>query len=490
MAGIRRSFPTDEQLVELVLEHRTIVDVAAILKIPAPTLSAHLRRRKLENPHLQEQIDDARRSAAAGAEQAHIDYRGHIDWPSDDELKTSLETMRVSQLADHLEVSESSLRYRLKRQGIAVPRKSTERILEPVDTEISEAELLRKRNAELERHARKSREADLETEALIRRLEAVLPKTESKYRPPAPKPRREAAAADDQHEAILLFSDTHAGETVSREETLGLNEYDWQIMLERMARLQDRVLSFVAHRPYPIKKLHVWLLGDMLSGSIHEELAKTNEMADAQATVQFATDTAAWLEGFADHFDSIDVAGVPGNHPRRTRKPSAKQAANNDDWIAYKIIELLLKNDARYSFDFPAASFVMRTVAERWRFLIMHGDGIRSSMPGVPWGGVVRRITVLEQQFSAAKTPIDYVALGHFHTANAIDGVSVRTFLNGSTKGVDEYSLKAFGSGRAPTQLLLTCHPRRGITDISILDLEDHHPASLTKAEAEAESRS
>jgi len=490
MAGIRRSFPTDDQLVELVLEHGTIVDVAAILKIPAPTLSAHLRRRKIENPQLQEQIDDARRSAAAGASSAHLDYRSKIEWPSDDQLRHDLQTLRPTELADQLGVPESSLRYRLKRQGIEIPRREKERVIQPLDGEISEAELLRRRNTELERVARKARQEDIETEGLIRRLEAVLPKTQAKYKAPAPKPRRQAAAADDQHEAILLFSDTHAGETVSREETLGLNEYDWGIMLERMARLQDRVLSFVAHRPYPIKKLHVWLLGDMLSGSIHEELAKTNEMADAQATVQFATDTAAWLQGFAEHFDSIDVAGVPGNHPRRTRKPSAKQAANNDDWIAYKIIELLLRNDERYSFDFPAASFVMRTVAERWRFLIMHGDGIRSSMPGVPWGGVVRRITVLEQQFSAAKTPIDYVALGHFHTANAIDGVSVRTFLNGSTKGVDEYSLKAFGSGRAPTQLLLTCHPRRGITDISILDLEDHHPAGLTKAEAEAQSRS
>lgn len=486
MAGTRREFPDDVELVRLVLEHGTIVNVGLALGIPSQTLTGHIRRRRSENPLLDSQINDARRSSKKN--HRFSSERGTITWPSDEELQQRLQICTVTDLASQLDCSEGALRHRLRRQGIQSPTKQFASHV-AIDGEISEAEMLRRRNAELEKVARKARSEDVESEALIRRLEAALPNAQARYKAPAAKPRREAAAADDQHEAILLFSDTHAGETVSREETLGLNEYDWQVMLDRMTRLQDRVLSFVAHRPYPISKLHVWFLGDMLSGSIHEELAKTNEMADAQATVQFATDAAAWLEGFAEHFDSIDVAGVPGNHPRRTRKPSAKQAANNDDWIAYKIVELLLRNDERFSFDFPAASFVMRTVAERWRFLIMHGDGIRSSMPGVPWGGVVRRITVLEQQFSAAKTPIDYVALGHFHTANAIDGVSVRTFLNGSTKGVDEYSLKAFGSGRAPTQLLLTCHPKRGVTDISILDLEDHHPAGLTKAEADAESR-
>jgi transposase-like protein len=476
------------RLVELVVEHGTLSAVATHLGMPNQSLAGHVRRRRSENPLIDKQIDDARKLAKVSKARSQLDSRGSISWPSDDELTLAVQTMSVRELADQIGCAEPTLRYRLRRQQIDLPSANRQRVETQLDAEISEADLLRRRNAELEKVARNARKEDVETEALIRRLEAALPQATARYVAPPARPRRQAAAADDQHEAILLFSDTHAGETVTREETLGLNEYNWQVMLDRMARLQDRVLSFVAHRPYPIRKLHVWLLGDMLSGSIHEELARTNEMADAQATVQFATDCAAWLEGFAEHFDEIDVAGVPGNHPRRSRKPSAKQAANNDDWIAYKIVELLMRGDERYSFDFPAASFVMRTVAQRWRFLIMHGDGIRSSMPGVPWGGVVRRITVLEQQFSAAKTPIDYVALGHFHTANAIDGVSVRTFLNGSTKGVDEYSLKAFGSGRAPTQLLLTCHPRRGITDISILDLEDHHPAGLSKADVDAQT--
>lgn len=393
----------------------------------------------------------------------------------------------IVQAAKHFGVNDKSLDSRVTKLGVRdrvkaarlewrLEQQSNKPEPERVEETVSEADLLRARNKELEKAHKKQRAALVEEERVIQRLEAAFPHARAKYVPPRARKR----TTNDPHEAVLLFSDTHAGETVSLEETLGMNTYDWDVMLKRMARLQDSVLSFAAHRPYPISKLHVWFLGDMLSGSIHEELAQTNEMADAQATVQFAADSAEWLRGFAEHFDEIEVAGVPGNHPRRTRKPSAKRAANNDDWLAYQMIRIMLAGDSRFEFNFPAASYATTTVAERWKCLLMHGDGIRSSMPGVPWGGVVRRITTLEQQFAKAKQPLDYVALGHFHTANALDGVGVRTFLNGSVKGLDEYSLKAFGSGRAPSQLMLTFHKRRGVTDISLIDLEDQLPAGET----------
>jgi hypothetical protein len=221
------------------------------------------------------------------------------------------------------------------------------------------------------------------------------------------------------------------------------------------------------------------MLGDMLSGDIHDELAQTNEFPNEEATVQFALDGAEWLTGFEDHFGQISVAGVPGNHPRRAKKPTAKMAANNSDWTAYQMMRLYHRGNPKFEWQFPKAAYTVVTVAERWRTLLMHGDGIRSTMPGVPWGGVVRRITTLEQQFSKAKQPIDYVALGHFHTANALDGVGVKTFLNGSVKGLDEYSLRQFGSGRHPSQLLLTFHREHGISDVSYIDLEPQLPASV-----------
>ena len=397
--------------------------------------------------------------------------------PHDKLVDLIVEAGGIAQASRRLNISDPGLRHHLNRNGLV--DKVRERLQKTVTVEdgeprVSEVEMLRQRNRELEQAVKAQRAEIVFDERVMTRLEESIPKRAPRYKPAAIR-----KAGMDQHEVVLLFSDTHAGEVVSSGETLGMNEYSWPVMLRRMARLQASVLSYVQHRPYPINKLHVWFLGDMLSGEIHDELAQTNELCGAEATVQFALDAAAWLEEFTPHFAEIAVTGVPGNHPRRTQKPAAKRAHNNDDWLAYKMVELQLRDHPGFSFDFPIGAFATTTVADRWRCLLMHGDGIRSTMPGVPWGGVVRRITTLEQQFNKAKQPIDVVALGHFHTANALDGVGVKTFLNGSVKGLDEYSLKQFGSGRAPSQLLLTFHPRRGITDVSYLDLEDTQPAAV-----------
>jgi hypothetical protein len=243
-------------------------------------------------------------------------------------------------------------------------------------------------------------------------------------------------------------------------------------------------LSFQAHRPYRIPRLNVWLLGDMVSGSIHDDLEVTNEMGHEQSVVQLGHDLATWLEEFVPYYEHIHVTGVVGNHPRRHRKPRAKRATDNSDWTLYKFIECYHRNNPAFSFHFPDGKMLDTLVCDRWRVGLLHGDGIRSTMVDVPWGGIVRYGQKLEAQFHKAGRPLDYLACGHWHSANAIDGIGTKLYVNGSIKGVDEYSLQRFGSARAPSQLLLTFHEKRGVAEVQYLDCEDTYPASEAVARA------
>jgi hypothetical protein len=383
--------------------------------------------------------------------------------------------------ADELGIPRTTLievvkRRRLKAKPKHKLRHIDPKVIDPAE-DVTDVEVYEQRIKDLERHANRQRSESVQVEKTLRRLEAVVKEVRPRLSA-TPKPRSGRVVAGG-HEFGLLLSDTHAGEVVNLDETLGMNEYHWDVMVRRMERLRDAVLSYQAHRPYPIEVLNLFMLGDMLSGDIHDELVETNEFNAAEACVRFSVDCAEFIRGLVPHFKRINVIGVPGNHPRAKKKPQAKNAHNNGDWLAYHMMRLAMDDCPSVHWQIPNGSFESVLVAKNWRVLAMHGDGIRSSMPGVPWGGVVRRVTTLQQQFEQGRRPIDYVVMGHFHNIAAIEGVGTKTIINGSVKGVDEYSLKAFGSGRSPAQVLLTFHPDRGLTDVSVIDLEETLPALL-----------
>jgi hypothetical protein len=363
----------------------------------------------------------------------------------------------------------STLKTAANRHGI---------VLFPVEKEvlIDPAPELRLENRRLRAAAEQALKGDVATARVLQVIQetaSALAPDWSTYEIPAPTPGDRT-----EQEMMLLWSDLHAAEVVSSEETRGINEYNWSIMEERMEKTVRAVASHADHFGFNVSRLHVAMLGDMLSGDIHEELKVTNDRPLSEAIVDLAAAHVPFLLSLAERFPKIKVSGVPGNHPRYSKKPQAKQAHNNADWLFYQFLAALLRDHPQFEFDIVKGSYNVLTIADRWRMLLMHGDGIRTTMPGVPWGGVIRRVTVLESQFVAAKQPLDYIALGHFHTQNALDGVATKTFVNGSVKGADEYSLKQFGSGRPAAQTLLSFHPKRGWTGSYAVELQPRQPGS------------
>lgn len=350
----------------------------------------------------------------------------------------------------------------LKSAGAAGPKQ--EKPAPPEVTPIDETEMLRQRVSELERWVNMGRREDVLRERMIQCLQQQVQAKQPVYKPPA----RKAGGSQTDHEFALLWSDTHAGEIVDREETNGLNEYDWRTMMERHTRIRDAVMSYKENRPYPVRVLHVWALGDMLSGNIHEELSETNEFPVIECAIQLGLDAAEWLESFLDGFEEIRFAGVVGNHPRLKRKQPSKHRYDNFDWLVYHTMRERLRAYPQISWEIPKAQKWPVMVCGR-RVLLFHGDGIRSTMTDVPWGGIIRYVTKLSNQYAKAGKPVDHFVCGHYHEPNAVK--NRRILMNGSVKGVDEYSIDAFGGGEPPTQLLTTFHPGRGLTDVSFLDL-------------------
>lgn len=315
---------------------------------------------------------------------------------------------------------------------------------------------------DLRKRVNKQRSVDVQAERVLQEIRATIRPAEPMYKPP-----KAVAGAYKDHAWALLLSDLHCGEVVVAEAMSGINEFHWEILQQRIAGVEKSLLSFQSNRRYPIPELHLWLLGDNLSGIIHEELSETNEFPVTEQAWRVAMLIAQFVERLVPHFERIVINGVAGNHPRTQKPHSSKQVFDSFDWLGYKIIETFLEKYKSITCEFPRSAFQVTKVGGM-NWLLWHGDGVRTSMPGVPWGGVMRRWNELRKQYAQQGVLLDGLALGHFHQSNVVNGGQIA--MNGSLIGPNEFGMKNFGSGERPTQLLLTFQPdKKRLTDVSFI---------------------
>jgi len=298
--------------------------------------------------------------------------------------------------------------------------------------------------------------------------------------------------------AILLLSDLHVGEVVSADETMGLAEYDFEIFMKRLQLLSDEIYRVLLERMhgYSFTELVIFFLGDIVAGTIHEELVETSQFSVVEQVLYGAYVLAQFLREQAGRFQQVQVFAVSGNHGRLTREKRFKRRFADWDRVAYEVIALLLKGQSNLSFKFSNAPFLLVEIYGS-KFLIEHGDGIRRWM-GFPWYGVererIRKRELLENIASYADNgalentwrqrarsvgSFQYMCLGHFHQAGQIDTPSGEVFINGSFIGGSEYSIGKFGLAMRPTQLLLGASQHGVISFRFLLRLDKALPDTL-----------
>ena len=346
-------------------------------------------------------------------------------------------------------------------------RRGGETNLRAIGDPVSREELLEQEVRELRRQVSQTRSAEIVEAKLLELVEQQIGTLRPRYKP---APREKAKGGFTPHRFALQWSDLHAAEVVDPEQINNLNAFDWDVMLRRHEKMRQSVLSFRENRPYPVEGLHLWAIGDMVTGDIHDELRITNEKVIVEAALQLGLDMAEWIEGFVPEFPWIQIDCTFGNHGRLSEKPSFKNAFNNWDWLFYKMLETRFASYPSVTVNAPKSAQVPVMVFDK-RVLLWHGDGVRSTMPGVPWGGIIRRTKEIGDTWAKLGLPVDHYVIGHWHEANVV--AQKRILMNGSVKGPDEYSVARFGGGAPAAQVLHTFHPRRGLTDTSYLDLSE-----------------
>lgn len=285
---------------------------------------------------------------------------------------------------------------------------------------------------------------------------------------PARHPVRFTGRNADAAEIPILFqSDEQWGEVIRREEMGGLNAYDRNIAQKRLRRLIESTIKccLPPNAPKAPPMLYYLMGGDSLSGSIHEELAETNDLSSIPAVKDYCANVRWAIETLRRELGCpIRVVRVPGNHDRLTKKPRHKGYNEHSlDTIISWHLEMIFADDPDVTFFIPPENDAYFSIYG-WNFLLTHGD-MMGTGGGAGYIGAVAPITkghrkIVETYIQAGK-PVDYVLTGHFH-------VAVETeygWGNGCLPGFSEYArLKIRAKPSPPVQWLLHVHPERGVT--------------------------
>jgi len=270
--------------------------------------------------------------------------------------------------------------------------------------------------------------------------------------------------------AVAPLSDTHIGDRVEGDQMIGLNSYNMDIFNRRLYGWANQIVQLVElRRNYaPINELVIPMLGDMISGDIHDELARTNIDNCMGQMIRGANLIGQALMFLASHFNEIRVPCVVGNHGRMTRKPPMKDKYMDWDYMLYQWVAAFCRDQKNIKFDIPRSFITSFNVHER-TVVILHGDMVSGSGSGA---AVMNSITKMRSVFEYGRTVdeenlsipkhIDSVMMGHFHRIDEYDIGTGEIHIVGTMKGGDEFALQRLQVFTPPKHILTYWHPQYG----------------------------
>jgi len=346
----------------------------------------------------------------------------------------------------------------------------------------------------------KSQQRELAVEEIILgRMKEIIPML------PLPKKLPVIPQKDDKidvREVVTVWTDWHAAEVVDLEQMEGRNEYNLDIMYGRIWNLLRGTIRIIdsQREKFEITTLNIDMLGDMLSGSIHDELKETNQFPILKATLATAFVAAQAISMLVPHFNLIRITCCVGNHARLTKKPAFKnKVLDSYDYMFYQLVSIHLHKyieEGKIEFNIPESPECI-IVRSGFSFLLGHSDQIRSYL-GLPFYGFARddanqqRMRKLRSvistnadiksaedlegaiiNFENARSVYgyDYREAGHFHTMAIINDWS--TMLCPSLVGENEYSKNKLRVRSRPMQLLAFLSARWGIKGIEPINCKN-----------------
>lgn len=282
---------------------------------------------------------------------------------------------------------------------------------------------------------------------------------------PKPIKRREFASGLREAVAYIIASDWHVEEPVIPEKVNGLNEYSLAIADERIQRLMHEIKwnLELARTKYEVRDVVLALLGDFMSGHIHEELKKQNEIGPLDTVLWLFDRFRAMIEWFLKDkkLERLVIPCTGGNHGRITPKREISNGAEtNLEWALYQLLAAFFRGEKRVEVVAPKADMVY---VEIYDFLVRNVHGFQLKFAG-GIGGLTIPLNKAVIGWNTGRDA-DVTCMGHWHQRVSTPNAEV----NGSLIGYGPYSIECKFPYERPVQTMFLMDSKRGKVGVTNL---------------------
>jgi hypothetical protein len=255
--------------------------------------------------------------------------------------------------------------------------------------------------------------------------------------------------------AVAVASDWHVEETVDPKTVNSLNEFNLDIASWRIQSFFQRIVRMteIQRNGTKIDTLVLALLGDLMTGYIHEELRETNGLSPTETVLWLQEEVASGIAFLENHFDNIIIPCSYGNHGRNTIKPRhATGAKNSYEWMLYQILRKQFPHLEWQIADGYHNYLEVNGVMLRFH----HGDGLKYQ--GGVGGLTIPVEKAIAQWNRAIKADIDI--FGHWHQSQQ----NPKWISNASLIGHNAYAVAIKAGYELPSQTYFLIDHKRGRT--------------------------
>ena len=341
-------------------------------------------------------------------------------------LREQAGRMTTRQLAEHFKVSIDSIYHRFSKLGVKQKTiVSTEEYIARDRAKIEE-----KSNSKLVNS--KYRLVLAENEILRREISAV-GRIQDTPQSLVIKPSKSVGS---EATIVVVASDWHSEETVRPEQVSGLNTFNLKIADSRISNMfrNSTKLAQITQRDSHISEMVLCLLGDFISGSIHDELVEGNSLLPIDAIMFAEQRIIAGINYYLKYTNlNLTIVCHVGNHSRITKKTHVStEQGNSLEFYMYHHLANLFSSNKRVKFVIAQG---YHSYLDIYGFVIRthHGHAIQYN-GGV--GGIYIPVNKAIAQWNKGRRA-DLDVFGHFH--QLLFGANF--VCNGSLIGYNSYAL-------------------------------------------------